>query len=346
MLPLKETLSVYSGHAPIPVYKNSQGLSRCRQKATLIRRNLSFLRGRHVLYDRFGVAGSADTSMISSSFTMQAIPPSTQLWSPAIIDSNTQHPLSSISASQVQHMTETFSKSSDSLSSFSSISETILSNSSTATSSHPALSSLSPFTPLTEILGNSSSLSEWLSAISRTSDSSLHYLSALTPALITSVVPHDFVVRMREVAFNLAVSLPSLPVDPWAPGAVDSQSIASSLFAVSLFPYLGFLYHLTRSKTAPKLTLFGFYFLLAFVAATIPAGIYAKVHYGTSLSNVDYLHGGAESLLSITNLCIVLGLRRALRTEEEATEGKAGYTAANEEAAGQVDREAERVEQR
>jgi hypothetical protein len=58
-----------------------------------------------------------------------------------------------------------------------------------------------------------------------------------------------------------------LPVDPWAP-AVDSQSIASQLFAASLFPYLGFLYFITRSKTAPGLTLFGFYFLLAFVGAT------------------------------------------------------------------------------
>lgn len=58
-----------------------------------------------------------------------------------------------------------------------------------------------------------------------------------------------------------------LPVDPWAPN-VDSQSIASQLFALSLFPYLGFLYFITKSKTAPKLTLFGFYFLLAFVGAT------------------------------------------------------------------------------
>lgn len=58
-----------------------------------------------------------------------------------------------------------------------------------------------------------------------------------------------------------------LPVDPWAPN-IDSQSVASQLFAVSLFPYLGFLYYITRSKTAPRLTLFGFYFLLAFVGAT------------------------------------------------------------------------------
>ncbi|KQK04776.1 uncharacterized protein LOC100821390 isoform X1 [Brachypodium distachyon] len=108
-----------------------------------------------------------------------------------------------------------------------------------------------------------------------------------------------------------------LPVDPWAP-TMDSQSVASQLFAVSLFPYLGFLYFLTRSKTAPGLTLFGFYFLLAFVGATIPAGIYAKVHYGTSLSNVDLLHGTAESLLTLTNLFIVLGLRGALRNLKES----------------------------
>ncbi|XP_039013339.1 uncharacterized protein LOC120142973 [Hibiscus syriacus] len=109
------------------------------------------------------------------------------------------------------------------------------------------------------------------------------------------------------------------PVDPWAPN-IDSQSIASQLFAVSLFPYIGFLYFITKSKSAPKLTLFGFYFLLAFVGATIPAGIYAKVKYGTSLSNVDWLHGGAESLLTITNLFIVLGLRQAVRKTEDAEE--------------------------
>ncbi|XP_042503862.1 uncharacterized protein LOC122081000 [Macadamia integrifolia] len=114
-----------------------------------------------------------------------------------------------------------------------------------------------------------------------------------------------------------------LPVDPWAP-TIDSASVASQLFAVSLFPYLGFLYFITKSKSAPKLTLFGFYFLLIFVGATIPAGIYAKVHYGTSLSNVDWLHGGAESLLTLTNLFIVIGLREALRKikdEKESTPG-------------------------
>ncbi|GMJ06215.1 hypothetical protein HRI_004290700 [Hibiscus trionum] len=112
-----------------------------------------------------------------------------------------------------------------------------------------------------------------------------------------------------------------LPADPWAPiPHIVSQSIASQLFAVSLVPYVGFLYFITKSKSAPKLTLFGFYFLLAFVGATIPAGIYEKVNCGTSLSNVDLLHGGTESLLTLTNLFIVLGLRQALRKIEDAKE--------------------------
>ncbi|CAI9094283.1 OLC1v1029995C1 [Oldenlandia corymbosa var. corymbosa] len=108
-----------------------------------------------------------------------------------------------------------------------------------------------------------------------------------------------------------------LPVDPWAPNVnVDSQSIASQLFAFSLFPYLGFLYYITKSKSAPKLTLFGFYFLLAFVGATSLVFLDSKVHYGTSLSNVDWLHGSAESLLTLSNLFVVLGLREALRKLE------------------------------
>ncbi|KAK6116992.1 hypothetical protein DH2020_049236 [Rehmannia glutinosa] len=43
------------------------------------------------------------------------------------------------------------------------------------------------------------------------------------------------------------------------------------------------------------------------------SGAGSTVHYVTSLSNVDWLHGGAESLLMLTNLFIVLGLREALR---------------------------------
>ena len=85
-----------------------------------------------------------------------------------------------------------------------------------------------------------------------------------------------------------------------------------ALFGLSLFPYLGFLWFITRSKQMPKRALYGFYGTLVFVAVTIPAGIYAQVHYGESLANVDWLHGSAESFLTLTNILIVLGFRQAV----------------------------------
>ena len=85
-----------------------------------------------------------------------------------------------------------------------------------------------------------------------------------------------------------------------------------TLFALSLFPYLGFLWFMTRSGQTPRLALIGFYVLLFFVAVTIPAGIYAEAVYNESLANVDWLHGSAELFLTISNILVVLGFRQAI----------------------------------
>ncbi len=92
-----------------------------------------------------------------------------------------------------------------------------------------------------------------------------------------------------------------------------------TLFALSLFPYLGFLWFLTRSGQAPRLALIGFYGTLVFVAVTIPVGIYAKVAYGQSLANVDVLHGGAEIFLTLSNVLIVLGFRQAIQQHHQVS---------------------------
>ncbi|WP_193193551.1 DUF3593 domain-containing protein [Nostoc sp. MG11] len=86
-----------------------------------------------------------------------------------------------------------------------------------------------------------------------------------------------------------------------------------TLFALSLFPYLGFLWFISRSQQMPRLALYGFYGTLVFVAITIPAGIYAVLHYGESLANVDWLHGGAEVFLTLSNILLVLGFGQAVR---------------------------------
>ncbi|MGB0561166.1 MAG: DUF3593 domain-containing protein [Spirulinaceae cyanobacterium] len=85
-----------------------------------------------------------------------------------------------------------------------------------------------------------------------------------------------------------------------------------TLFALSLFPYLGFLWFATRSGLFPRLALVGFYVLLVFVAVTIPAGLYAEAAYGEALANVDWLHGGAELFLTLSNVLVVLGFYRAI----------------------------------
>ena len=55
------------------------------------------------------------------------------------------------------------------------------------------------------------------------------------------------------------------------------QELATNIFSTSIIPYSAFLYYLTKSKKTPPLALFGFYFLLVFVFATIPAGVVGKV---------------------------------------------------------------------
>ncbi|MBE9206764.1 DUF3593 domain-containing protein [Nostoc sp. LEGE 06077] len=91
-----------------------------------------------------------------------------------------------------------------------------------------------------------------------------------------------------------------------------------TLFALSLFPYLGFLWFISRSQQMPRLALYGFYGTLVFVGVTIPVGIYAKVHYGESLANVDWLHGGAEVFLTLSNILLVIGFRQAVKERLEA----------------------------
>jgi hypothetical protein len=103
-------------------------------------------------------------------------------------------------------------------------------------------------------------------------------------------------------------------VDPFSISPEQWELIEGNLFGASLFPYLAFLYYLSKPEVKmPPKALFGFKFLLVFVFGTIPCAIFAKLQYDDILANVDWLHGPAESLLTITNLFIVVGMREGLR---------------------------------
>lgn len=97
-----------------------------------------------------------------------------------------------------------------------------------------------------------------------------------------------------------------------------AEALAGPFFGLSLFPYLAFLYFLkVKENECPKGVTVGFASCLLFVFLTIPAAIAAKLLYGESLANCDWLHGSAESMLTITNLATVLPFRQALVAKEQ-----------------------------
>ena len=97
------------------------------------------------------------------------------------------------------------------------------------------------------------------------------------------------------------------------PSLIDSIFSKETLFAVSLFPYLVFLWFMTKKIPTPKVALVGFYLTLLFVAVTIPIGAYAQLTLHKSLADVDLLHGGAEFFLTLSNITIAIGFSQALK---------------------------------
>jgi hypothetical protein len=92
----------------------------------------------------------------------------------------------------------------------------------------------------------------------------------------------------------------------WLSFADQGQNLAGIFFQASLLPYLLFLYFLQyRANGLNGLSNFGFQYVLLFVLATIPSGIISKSVYGQTLANTDWLHGGAELLLTVANIIIV-----------------------------------------
>lgn len=82
------------------------------------------------------------------------------------------------------------------------------------------------------------------------------------------------------------------------------------IFALSLFPYLFFLYKLGSNGWFNRLARVGFQLTLLFVGVTIVAAVVALVRFDAELVAIDPLHGGAEAFLTFSNALIVAGLLR------------------------------------
>lgn len=149
-------------------------------------------------------------------------------------------------------------------------------------------------------------------------------VASMTPELVASALPPALSVASSSATTFATSALSSSPDTTSLLLSFSDQggNLAGTFFQASLLPYLAFLYFLGfRGNRTPDLGNFGWQYLLLFVLGTIPSGIVTKGFYGESLANVDWLHGGAEALLTITNVLIVLGFREAMTNPNYSASG-------------------------
>ena len=90
----------------------------------------------------------------------------------------------------------------------------------------------------------------------------------------------------------------------------------TALFAASIFPYAIFLFYLYKIKSVNKLVKTGYSLTVLFVFITIVVSIYTLNYYDKTLVEVDFLHGLAESFLTLSDFIILLGFIKILNTLE------------------------------
>ena len=90
----------------------------------------------------------------------------------------------------------------------------------------------------------------------------------------------------------------------------------TALFAASIFPYAIFLFYLYKIKSVNKLVKTGYSLTVLFVFITIVVSIYTLNYYDKTLVEVDFLHGLAESFLTLSDFVILLGFINILNNLE------------------------------
>ena len=88
------------------------------------------------------------------------------------------------------------------------------------------------------------------------------------------------------------------------------------LFAVSIVPYAIFLFYLYKIKSINSFIKTGFSLTVLFVLITIFISIFTLNYYGKTLVEVDFLHGLAESFLTLSDFVILFGFLKLLNSLE------------------------------
>ena len=88
------------------------------------------------------------------------------------------------------------------------------------------------------------------------------------------------------------------------------------LFALSIIPYGIFLFYLYKIKSVNNFVRTGFSLTVLFVFITILVSIFTLNYYDKTLVEVDFLHGFAESFLTIIDFIILFGFVKLLNSLE------------------------------
>ena len=95
-------------------------------------------------------------------------------------------------------------------------------------------------------------------------------------------------------------------------GSIDN----TLLFAVSIIPYAIFLFYLYKIKIINIFVKTGFSLTVLFVLIAILVSIFTLNFYNKTLVEVDFLHGLAESFLTLSDFVILLGFIKILNNLE------------------------------
>ena len=95
-------------------------------------------------------------------------------------------------------------------------------------------------------------------------------------------------------------------------GSIDN----TLLFAVSIIPYAIFLFYLYKIKSVNIFIKTGFSLTVLFVFITILVSIFTLNYYDKNLVEVDFLHGFAESFLTVSDFVILFGFINLLNSLE------------------------------
>ena len=95
-------------------------------------------------------------------------------------------------------------------------------------------------------------------------------------------------------------------------GSIDN----TLLFTVSIIPYAFFLFYLYKIKSFNNFVKIGFSLTILFVLITIFVSIFTLNYYDKTLVEIDFLHGFAESFLTLSDFVILFGFISMLNSLE------------------------------